>query len=64
MTTLSKDQKAYLVSQQIPFSTVFDATGLKLARYDTLMKDLGKKVAIGITPCRKHGHIMPKKTLI
>ena len=58
MTTLSKDQKAFLASQQIPLSTVFDATGMKRAQYYELMKDLGKKVAIGITPCRKFEHTM------
>jgi len=58
MTILSTDQRAFLVEQSIPLSTVFDATGMSRTQYDLFMKGLGKKVAIGVNPCRKSGHSM------
>ena len=58
MTTLSKDQISFLIEQKIPLSTVFDAKGLGQKQYYSVMKDLGKKVAIGVTPCRKAGHTL------
>ena len=58
MVSLTSKQLAFLDSQGVPVSRVFDASGMSRAKYQTVMKELGKDIAIGVTPCRKAGHTM------
>jgi len=58
MATLSKNQKSFLIDQNIPLSVLFDATGMGPKQYGPIMKDLGKKFAIGVSPCRKAEHTL------
>ena len=58
MTTLTTEQKDFLLENKIPLGTVFDAEGLPKKEYSQLMKDVGCLVAIGVTPCKKAGHTM------
>lgn len=58
MTTLTTEQKDFLIENKIPLGTVFDAEGLPKKEYSQLMKDVGCLVAIGVTPCKKAGHTM------
>ncbi len=61
MTTLTQEHVQFLERQGIPFSQVFDATGLKKSEYKTQMDALGLSVAIGVTPCAASGHTMRSK---
>lgn len=58
MPDLTNDQSNFLKINQIPLSAIYDASGLRRAEYSSVMKELGKWVAIGVTPCKKHGHTM------
>ena len=58
MATLSKNQKSFLIDQNIPLSVLFDDTGMGPKQYGPIMKDLGKKFAIGVSPCRKARHTL------
>ncbi|WP_083916915.1 GIY-YIG nuclease family protein [Thioalkalivibrio sp. ALJ24] len=58
MRNLRDSQKRFLVDQNIPLSSVLDATGIPRKVYQPMMKELGKEVAIGVTPCRVYGHEM------
>ena len=62
MVGLSSEQNQFLNHHQICPSTVFDATGLGPKDYGKIMSDLGCRVAIGVTPCRKVGHTMRLKS--
>lgn len=56
MPDLTEAQKAFLTKHQISNSSVLDATGLKPTIYKTIMRELEKVAAFGVTPCKKHGH--------
>tara|TARA_R110000744_G_scaffold380141_1_gene499927 strand:+ start:1938 stop:2861 length:924 start_codon:yes stop_codon:yes gene_type:complete len=58
MGLLSDKQKAYLKKQNISLGSVFDAKGLGQKEYKTVMKELGKTVATGVTPCKREKHTM------
>lgn len=53
---LSKAQKQFIDLQKISYSNVFDASGLKRAKYMAAMKDSDYVVAVNVTPCEKYGH--------
>lgn len=48
----------FLAQHEIPLDKVFDATGMKRARYSSIMKSIGASIAIGVTPCSGFGHTM------
>jgi hypothetical protein len=58
MSLLSDEQKAYLKKQNISLGSVFDAKGLGQKEYKAVMKELGKTVATGVTPCKREKHTM------
>lgn len=58
MANLSTDQIFFLKTQRIPLSSVFDASGMRTAEYQSLMKAEGKSFAYGVTPCAKGGHTL------
>lgn len=58
MALLSDDQLHFLMSQGIPLSQVFDATGLTRSQYKEKMRELGMLVALGTTPCTAGGHTL------
>jgi hypothetical protein len=58
MAKITKEQVLFLLEQNIPLNKVYDASGISSARYKREMKELGKEVAIGVTPCQKLGHTM------
>ena len=58
MAKITKKQVLFLLEQNIPLNKVYDASGLSSARYKREMKELGKEVAIGVTPCQMLGHTM------
>jgi hypothetical protein len=62
MSILSTEQKEFLDKHNVSLGSVFDATGLGLKDYRQIMKDLGKGVAIGVTPCKKSGHAMRSRS--
>ncbi len=53
MSKLTKEQSAFLAKHNTPISSVFDASGMGKSDYRAAMKELGKTVAIGVTPCKK-----------
>lgn len=56
MPYLSEDQKLFLNSKGVIDSEIFDATNLKKSEYSKIMRELGYKVAYGVTPCAKGNH--------
>lgn len=58
MADLTDAQIAFLRSQYIPLSKVFDASGIAKADYQSAMKELGKCFAYGVSPCGKGGHTL------
>lgn len=58
MAQLTDEQTQFLSKHKIPVSAVFDATGMSRKQYQSVMKDLGKLIAIGVTPCAKSGHAL------
>lgn len=55
---LTTEQKGFLEDQGVPISAAFDASGLPPSLYRPLMKELGKLIAFGVTPCGKAGHTL------
>jgi hypothetical protein len=55
---ITKEQKSFLMKQNISIDEVFDARGLSLSEYNALMSDTKYLVAFGVTPCFKAGHII------
>lgn len=55
---LTEEQRNFLESQNVPLSSVFDASGLSKKEYIELMRDLEKDIAFGVSPCRKAGHTL------
>ena len=58
MATLTPSQLAFLDSQRIPLSKVFDATGMKQSEYRKSMSALGLPIAYGVSPCAAAGHTL------
>lgn len=58
MAKLSEEQKRFLSSIGLSAEDAFDATGLDRATYQIRMARLNKKVAYGVTPCKKGGHTL------
>lgn len=56
MSDISAEQLAFLDSQGISLSQVFDATGMSRSEYREAMKHLDMCLAVGVTPCEKGGH--------
>jgi hypothetical protein len=55
---LDPEQLAFLSSQKVPLSVVFDATGMRKVDYAEAMKSGGFHFAYGTTPCGKGGHTL------
>lgn len=58
MTKLSSSQLDFLSHHRIPLSEVFDATGIPKKKYQALMRQAKKHIAIGVSPCAKADHTM------
>lgn len=58
MADLSEAQIKFLRGQNIPLSSLFDATGIKKTDYQLAMKAEGKSFAYGVTPCNAAGHTL------
>ena len=58
MTELTADQISFLQSQNIPLSSVFDASGMRKSDYPFAMRVEGKRFAFGVTPCKAAGHTL------
>ena len=61
MATLTTEQRVFLKSQKIPFSELFDASGMRKADYQAAMDEEGKHFAYGVTPCNAAGHTLRTK---
>ncbi len=46
----------YLLNHGISLSEIFDCHGKPVGRYKSVMKKLGKTIAVNATPCYAHGH--------
>jgi hypothetical protein len=58
MASLSPDQLFFLQTQNIPLSSLFDASGMRTADYQAVMKAEGKSFAYGVAPCGSGGHTL------
>jgi len=52
----TREEIAFLVSQKVALSQVFDATGMSTDEARKAAKENECNVVFGGTPCRKHGH--------
>lgn len=59
---LTNEQIKFLNQYRVPLDKVFDATGMKRAKYVTAMKSIGAAIAIGVTPCSGFGHTMRNRS--
>jgi hypothetical protein len=55
---LTLQHKAFLKSQDIPLSSIFDATGMTKYLYHEAMRAEDKLIAYGLNPCPKGGHTL------
>jgi len=62
MTELTAGQLQFLAHHEIPMSALFDAAGMGRTEYHDVMKELGKFVAVGVTPCRESGHTLRQRS--
>ena len=53
---MTKDAKVFLKKYEISPQSVMDATGLPRKVYGPLLKETGRLLAWGVTPCQKQGH--------
>lgn len=58
MPKLTDIQADFLAHHDIPLTDILDANGMRTKDYTALMSSRGYRVAIGVTPCRAHGHTM------
>jgi len=58
VASLTQQQMSFLRSQNIPMSSLFDASGMKRTDYQSTMKAEGKSFAYGVTPCNAEGHTL------
>ena len=56
MAKLTKSQLAFIQRMQLDSYSLFDASGLRARDWKLQMKELGKLVAFGVTPCSAGGH--------
>jgi len=56
MAKLTKSQLAFIERMQLDSYSLFDASGLRARDWKVQMKELGKLVAFGVTPCSAGGH--------
>lgn len=61
MAKLTQEESDFLSQHDIHISRVFDATGLRTKDWKQRMKDLGKMIAVGTSPCDGGGHTMRTK---
>lgn len=58
MLRLTDNQAAFLNKHDIAWADVLDAKGMRTKDYKALMSSRGYRVAVGVTPCKAHGHVM------
>ncbi len=58
MTELTKSQIDFIKRCGLTADDVFNATGLKTKEWKRLMKESGKPLAYGVTPCASGGHTL------
>lgn len=58
MAILTKTQLAFVAKMDLSVHDLFDASGLKASEWKLQMKELGKLVAFGVTPCIASGHTL------
>lgn len=58
MLRLTNIQAAFLQQHDIPLTDVLDAKGMRTKDYKERMSSRGYVVAVGVTPCKAHGHTM------
>jgi len=56
MAKLSSTQLAFIEKMELNLYDLFDASGLRTSEWKLQMKQLGKLVAFGVTPCAAMGH--------
>ena len=59
---LTDKEKRFLRGQKIPFSKVFDATGLSTDAYQKALEGTEMSFVSGATPCEKSGHTLRTKS--
>lgn len=62
MLELSKEQHLFLDKHWLNVNIVFDASWMKRKQYQTIMENLEKHIAIGVSPCKKEWHTMKAKS--
>ena len=58
LTKLTKAQIKFIEGQNIPISSMFDASGMTRAEYKAAMEDEEKHFAFGVTACKREGHTL------
>lgn len=58
MAKLSKAQISFIKKMELSMDDLFDASGLNNKEYQKIMKEQGKLVAYGVTPCGAKGHTL------
>ncbi|MBP0589321.1 hypothetical protein J8I87_06225 [Paraburkholderia sp. LEh10] len=61
MAQLTSEQLAFLKSQKISLSLLFDATGLSQSQREAVMRQMDKKFYYGGAACQKAGHTLRTK---
>lgn len=56
MAELTQDQLTFLASHGISVSSLFDASGMTRAEYQRAMKQNGKRLAFGVSRCKRGHH--------
>ncbi len=58
MAKLSKAQISFVQKMELSMDDLFNASGLNNKEYQEIMKEQGKLVAYGVTPCGAKGHTL------
>ncbi len=58
MAELTKEQMSFLRDQKIPLSLMFNASGMRRADYQEVMRAEEKLFAYGVSACAKGGHTL------
>jgi hypothetical protein len=58
MAKLTKLQINFIQKMELNIHDLFDASGLRARDWKMQMKELGKLVAFGVTPCSSYGHTL------
>jgi hypothetical protein len=56
MSKLTKSQLIFIEKMELGLHDLFDASGLRTTEWKLQMRELGKLVAFGVTPCVAKGH--------